>query len=225
MLDNRLNSLGIQLARLKSTDVSGLRFWRRPFNKFFQCSPTELHGPIVAVPGTPHNLIVMFRGQLYGELGRGTQGPKFPPQGGGVISMHGGNGSPLWWVPLPHLPTEIDCKNLDADGSGNPDCLIAGEHGLLVCIEPIAGTVRWSSSVRTHSELPIFLPDLNGDGVDDLLSVELAEESTAGLALLSGRDGHLLGHHLRSDCHRILISSLDFTGRVSYLCHVSSGER
>ncbi|XP_012267147.2 uncharacterized protein LOC105692497 [Athalia rosae] len=184
----------------------------------------ELHGPISVVPGTPYNLIFMYRDQQYGKAEPGSQSPKVGSEGGGVISVHGGKGLTLWWVPLSPVPTEIDCVSLDVDGSGKADCLVVGEHGLLASIEPIAGTRQWTSNVHTHSKLPVFLPDIDGDAIDDLLSVEVGEGSL-GIALISGKNGHLLGRQLRPDCRRIHIYSIDLEGTVSYLCHDSNGKQ
>ncbi|EFN72697.1 hypothetical protein EAG_06882 [Camponotus floridanus] len=149
----------------------------------------EIHGPITTVPGSPYNLIFLLRGEQYRE--NDTKNTmiqrQIPPEGGGVISMQGNSGLPLWLVPLKKSPLIIDCASIDIDQSGKPDCIVAGEQGLLVSIEPIAGTIHWSATTHTFPKLPIILPDINADNVEDLLSVAVDDANVLYLAFLSGK--------------------------------------
>lgn len=189
---------------------------------------TEIHGPITIVPGSPYNLIFLLRGEQHQENGTkdGTLHQRqIPPEGGGVMSMQGNSGLPLWLVPLKKLPTIIDCTSIDVDRSGKPDCIVAGEQGLLVSIEPIAGTIHWSSATHTFPKLPVILPDIDADGIEDLLSVGVDNTNVSCLVLLSGKTGQLLGRYLINNCTSIDIYNLVSNGSISYDCYNDSAKR
>lgn len=140
--------------------------------------------------------------------------------------MQGSSGLPLWLVPLKRLPTVVDCGSIDIDRSGKPDCIVAGEHGLLVSIEPIAGTIHWSSAAHTFSKLPVILPDIDEDGIEDLLSVAWVENANASqLVLLSGRTGQSLGYYLINNCSSVDIYNLVSNGSISYSCYNDNAKR
>ncbi|XP_014475301.1 PREDICTED: uncharacterized protein LOC106744783 [Dinoponera quadriceps] len=181
----------------------------------------EIQGPITIVPGFPYNLIFLLRGEQKRndtKDGRIHQ-RQVPPEGGGVMSMQGSSGLPLWLVPLKRLPIIIDCTSIDIDRSGKPDCIVAGEQGLLVSIEPIAGTIHWSSSTHTFPKLPVILPDIDADDIEDLLSVSVDNANVSSLVLLSGKTGQLLGRYLVNNCTSIDIYNLVSNGSISYSCY------
>lgn len=179
----------------------------------------ELYGPISVIPDAPYNLIFLLHGQKFRGNDTTIEGQRqILPGGGGVMSMRGSTGLPLWLVPLKKLPTEIDCISIDTDCSGKPDCVVAGEEGLLISIEPIAGTIHWTSTVHTFSKLPVVLPDLNSDGVEDFLSVEIMVQHRPGLVILSGKTGQLLGRYVPGNCSVIDIYHLVHNDTISYVC-------
>lgn len=186
----------------------------------------EIHGPITTVPGSPYNLIFLLRGEQYRE--NDTKNAmiqrQIPPEGGGVISMQGNSGLPLWLVPLKKSPLIIDCASIDIDQSGKPDCIVAGEQGLLVSIEPIAGTIHWSATTHTFSKLPIILPDINADNVEDLLSVAVDDANVLYLAFLSGKTGQLLKHYSVDNCTSIDIYNLVSNNQILYNCYDGNGK-
>ncbi|KAG7205648.1 hypothetical protein KM043_007604 [Ampulex compressa] len=177
----------------------------------------ELHGPISVIPGCPYTLVFLLRGQRFGinNTNSGDQ-RQISPEGGGVMSMQGNSGLPLWLVSLKRLPTEIDCLSIDTDRSGVPDCIVAGNQGLLVSIEPIAGTIHWSSMIHTFPKLPVILPDIDSDGIEDLLSVEIGTQPS--LVLLTGGTGRLLGRYTPVNCSSIDIYNLAINGTISFAC-------
>ncbi|XP_070171269.1 uncharacterized protein [Polyergus mexicanus] len=181
----------------------------------------EIYGPITTVPGSPYNLIFLLRGEQY--RGNDTKNTmiqrQIPPEGGGIISMQGSNGLPLWLVPLKKSPTIIDCASIDIDQSGKPDCIVAGEKGLLVSIDPIAGTIHWSVTTHTFSKLPVILPDINADDIEDLLSVVVNDANVLHLAFLSGKTGQLLESYSINNCTSIDIYNLVSNNKILYNCY------
>lgn len=137
--------------------------------------------------------------------------------------MQGNSGTRLWWIPLERLPTDINCMILDTDDSGKADCLVAGRQGLLASIEPTAGTIHWVSTLNTYPKLPILIPDINGDDIDDLLSVE-NNSSIVNLVLLSGNNGQLLSRR-NTACRSVNLQNLGPNGTITYLCDDAYGKR
>ncbi|XP_032675147.1 uncharacterized protein LOC116845975 [Odontomachus brunneus] len=182
----------------------------------------EIQGPITIVPGFPYNLIFLLHGEWYknNDTKNGILHQRqIPPEGGGVMSMQGSSGLPLWLVPLKRLPTIIDCTSIDIDRSGKPDCIVAGEQGLLVSIEPIAGTIHWTSTIHTFPKLPVILPDIDADDIEDLLSISVDNANVSSFILLSGKTGQLLGHYLVNNCTSIDIYNLVSNSSISYSCY------
>ncbi|XP_018051446.1 PREDICTED: uncharacterized protein LOC108689257 [Atta colombica] len=182
----------------------------------------EIYGPITVILGSPYNLIFLLHGEQYkrNDTSDGvTRQRQIPPEGGGVISMQGNNGLPLWLVPLKRLPTIIDCTSIDVDQSGKPDCIVAGERGLLISIEPIAGTIHWSATARTVPKLPVIIPDIDADNIEDLLSIAVDNANISSLVLLSGKTGQLLERYSLNNCVPIDIYNLVLNGNISYHCY------
>lgn len=189
---------------------------------YFKYKYIEIQGPITIVPGSPYNLIFLLHGEQYkkNDTKDGTMHQRqIPPDGGGVMSMQGSSGLPLWLVPLKRLPTIIDCTSVDIDRSGKPDCIVAGEQGLLVSIDPIAGMIHWSSTVHMFPKLPVILPDIDADDIEDLLSVSVDNSNVSSLVLLSGKTGQLLGRYLMNNCSSIDIYNIVSNGTISCNCY------
>ncbi|XP_046814958.1 uncharacterized protein LOC124422496 isoform X2 [Vespa crabro] len=144
----------------------------------------EVHGPITIIPGSPYDLIFLLRGQEYNDSN--TDNSSKTSRGSSIVSIHGTSGLYLWLVCLERVPTNIDCISIDTDRSGKTDCIVVGERGLLKSIDPTTGIIHWNSEVHTFPKLPVILPDLNSDGIEDLLSVELTQGNISSLVLLSG---------------------------------------
>ncbi|KAL6259946.1 hypothetical protein P5V15_009856 [Pogonomyrmex californicus] len=139
--------------------------------------------------------------------------------------MQGTNGLPLWLVPLKRLPTIIDCTSIDIDLSGKPDCIIAGEQGLLISIEPIAGTIHWISTIHTFPKLPVILPDIDADNIEDLLSIAIDNANASSLVFLSGKTGQLLKRYSVNNCISMDIYNLVSNGNISYDCYDDNAKR
>jgi len=139
--------------------------------------------------------------------------------------MQGNTGLLLWLVPLKRLPTIIDCTSIDIDNSGKPDCIVAGEQGQLVSIEPIAGTIHWSSTIHTFPKLPVILPDIDADDIEDLLSVTIDNANMSHLVILSGKTGQLLQRYAVNNCTSIDIYNLTVNGNIVCSCYDDNAKR
>jgi len=180
------------------------------------------------VPGFPYNLIFLLHGEQYRKndtRDRMIHQRQIPPEGGGIISVQGNNGLPLWLVPLKRLPTIIDCNSIDIDQSGKPDCIVAGEQGLLISIEPIAGTIHWSSTIHTVPKLPVIIPDIDTDNIEDLLSITVDNANMSSLVFLSGKTGQLLERYSVNNCISIDIYNLVSDDKISYNCYDDNAKR
>ncbi|KAJ8683226.1 hypothetical protein QAD02_019018 [Eretmocerus hayati] len=179
----------------------------------------ELQGRITVIPGNPYSLIFLCRSQQFGKIDskRLFGQEHISLEGGGVLSIQGNSGITLWWVPLKRLPVDIDCQMIDTDGSGKPDCIVSSENGSLASIDPIAGTVHWNSEVPTHMDLPLLLLDLDSDGINDLLSIEITN-SSQNLVFLSGRSGKLLARHIVLNCQSLKLVNIDSSFVLTYIC-------
>lgn len=183
----------------------------------------EVHGPITIIPGSPYDLIFLLRGQEYNDSNTDTSSKT--SRGSSIVSIHGTSGLYLWLVCLERVPTNIDCISIDTDQSGKSDCIVVGERGLLKSIDPTTGIIHWSSEVHTFPKLPVILPDLNSDGIEDLLSVELTQGNISSLVLLSGNTGQILGKYIKHNCSLVNIYNLVSEGTILYLCHDMNGKR
>ena len=138
--------------------------------------------------------------------------------------MQGTSGMPLWWIIQKRVPTDINCRSLDIDGSGKPACIVVGEEGLLDSINSTTGVIEWGSTIRTYSKLPVFLPDVDLDGINDLLSIDASAEPTVKLVLISGKNGNLLGTYPISDCQDIQLYGLNSNFSIPYFCRSTNGK-
>ncbi|KAH8246032.1 hypothetical protein KR026_008100 [Drosophila bipectinata] len=209
----------------------------------------ELKGGVNVVGGLriwENNLIFMYRGDAFF--------PEFRPgneRRNGIICLIGSSGAVAWFVEMVDEPVALDCTLIDVDGNGKSDCLVLDEYGELGAINPVSGQWLWWFKERSARKVdafdfPIILPDLDNDGVLDLLLVTSLslEQRTKSLAqqkheppsqlearnvlrLLSGRKGSPIGEGFRiHDCQRLinvkLLNNVE-GGNVSFSCQKSNG--
>lgn len=186
----------------------------------------ELHGKITVIPGNPYKLIFLLRGQQFGDIESKESGrqQQIDKNGGGVFSLQGTSGIPLWWIVLKRLPIDINCDLIDTDGSGKPDCIVSGEGGLLISIEPISGTIHWNAEVHTTPELPLVLSDLDGDRINDLIAIEITNTSQ-NLIFLSGKTGKLLRRQDIANCQYVKLNRVDLSFVLTYTCYNGNNDR
>ncbi|KAL3284091.1 hypothetical protein HHI36_018259 [Cryptolaemus montrouzieri] len=122
----------------------------------------------------------------------------------GVISFQGNNGGVNWYFRQSVIPERLDCSRIDVDLDGIPDCLLLDERGLKA-VEVVSGQTIWH--VHSHEEktiidnlqFPIVLKDLNGDGVDELLSVYQRKY----IMIICGRTGKALSSIMVEQCNEV----------------------
>lgn len=151
-------------------------------------------------------------------------GQQILPDGGGVLSVQGTSGMLLWWIIRKRVPTDINCHALDIDGSRKLDCIVVGEQGLLDSINSTTGVIKWRSTTRTYQKLPVVLPDVDLDGTNDLLSVDISAEPNMKLVLISGKNGSLLETYPISECHDVHLYGLDSNFSIPYSCRSTTGK-
>lgn len=176
----------------------------------YQQEEIELKGPIMLVGGlykSNYNLAIMYKGSF--------NSPKSLKHG--VISFMGLTGSVAWDLQQVVEPYKINCQIIDSNMDGTLDCLIIDKTGLKV-IETIAGQALWhahSSEEKTlvrNLDMPIPLPDLNNDGVIELLSIY---EKTSFL-VISGNTGRALAKIQVPSCGHI--KEIHFSAEDNQIC-------
>lgn len=199
--------------------------------KIYFFIPTEIHGPITIIHGSPYSLIFLLRGQFYGVNSTdASTSREIPTDGGGVLSMQGNTGALLWWVRLKQLLVGIDCSTFDTDGSGSPDCIVIGQD-LMVSIDPISGTIHWTERESLDARLPLRVHDIDSDGIDDMVAVkDLAMSPWNAIVLISGKSGKILKGLFATDCEPygenfVRLIGFDSKDTVFYSCEGSSTKR
>ncbi|KAH8360415.1 hypothetical protein KR200_004224 [Drosophila serrata] len=205
----------------------------------------ELKGGVNVVGGYrawENNLIFMYRSDAFFPESRPRNERR-----NGIICLIGSSGAVAWYVEMVDEPVALDCTLVDIDGNGKTDCLVLDESGELGAINPVSGQWLWLFKERSARKVdaydfPIVLPDLDGDGVLDLLlvtslsleqrtkSLAQANAESAGqlearnvLRLLSGRKGTPIGSGFTChDCDKLSNLKLE-AGNVSFTCQRANG--
>ncbi|XP_017035056.1 uncharacterized protein [Drosophila kikkawai] len=205
----------------------------------------ELMGGVNVVGGFrawENNLIFMYRGDAFFPESRPGNERR-----NGIICLIGSSGAVAWYVEMVDEPVALDCTLVDIDGNGKTDCLVLDESGELGAINALSGEWLWWFKERSARKVdaydfPIVLPDLDGDGVLDLLLVTSLslEQRTKSLAqakpesssqlearnvlrLLSGKKGTPIGSGFTShDCDKLCNLKLE-AGNVSFTCQRVNG--
>ncbi|GAB0095562.1 uncharacterized protein DMENIID0001_109580 [Sergentomyia squamirostris] len=183
--------------------------WLRDYEKI------ELKGMINTVAGLRgrgKNLIFMYRSdRVFAELDDGEHHTH------GIISLIGRGGQVAWYDEMPEEPRAIDCGLVDVNKNGEPDCLVIGELGQMGqeigALDPISGEWLWHTTLKSGnmtkipdpddcSDFPAILPDINGDGVKDLMHLVVGDTSQCNnVILISGINGQIIGkRYAVSDC-------------------------
>ncbi|XP_055707749.1 uncharacterized protein LOC129804457 isoform X1 [Phlebotomus papatasi] len=195
--------------------------WLRDYEKI------ELKGIINTVTGLKgrgKNLIFMYRSdRVFAEFDENDHHTN------GIISLIGRGGQVAWYDEMPEEPKSIDCTLLDVDKNGEADCLIVGQMGQLGALDPVSGEWLWHISPRIGNsskipedavDFPLILPDLDGDGVKDLLQIGPSETNQHNsLFLISGATGRILGKsYTVAECESVHKLTIDRNFRINLSC-------
>ncbi|XP_029446144.1 protein FAM234B isoform X2 [Rhinatrema bivittatum] len=122
--------------------------------------------------------------------------PKLPVS---VVALSGRNGRILWATYLHEEVRSIQCEMLVPATPKNATCLLTGASKLLRMVNASSGKLIWTLSPAhvpsgTMAAPALILPDLDGDGIGDLVVLTSGErQSDLSFLLVSGRSGKPLG--------------------------------
>lgn len=179
------------------TDRIQTHNWLRKYERL------EMKGAINVVPGLrgrSKNLIFMYRGDtvLPGTTNNVKQN--------GIISLIGSAGQVAWYDQMADEPSVIDCSLIDVDKNGEYDCLVLDEAGHIGCLNPLSGQWYWHVADKTANNpvplgFPLILPDIDRDGVRDLLVAYAsgASDTYNTLKFISGATGQMIGRKYTVD--------------------------
>ncbi|XP_055323046.1 uncharacterized protein LOC129578447 [Sitodiplosis mosellana] len=199
--------------------------WLRSYER------VELKGTINVVPGIrgrSKNLVFMYRRNSF------FKNDDTPSTGSskqnGIISLIGSSGQVAWYDELANEPSIIDCNLIDADSSGDTDCLVIDELGQMSCINPVSGQWIWhvaETNIPGKLNFPLVLPDINGDGVKDLLiastvNISNQNHTNNALKLISGANGKQIGRsYIVKKCSFIHRFHIDAQLIISFNCIIN----
>ncbi|XP_011294495.2 uncharacterized protein LOC101898035 [Musca domestica] len=195
---------------------------------------------VTGVRSWENNLIFLYRGDAFFPEFRLDNSKR-----NGIISLIGSSGAVAWYDEMEDEPVAIDCTLLDVDKNGRTDCLIVDEYGELGAINPVSGQWHWRCKERSPQKVdaldfPIILPDLDRDGVFDILMVTSAATDRQSnkhsarkgdatnrsevsqrnfLRILSGRNGQPIGEGFKViECDIVRKLQLENGQTVSFNC-------
>lgn len=186
----------------------------------------ELKGTINVVRGVRGrgmNLVLMYRGnKIFVDEDDSNQSVV---KRNGIIALMGANGQVGWFDEMVNEPSIIDCSLLDVDANGETDCLVIDEFGEIGALNPVSGTWLWHVAEKTSNDtdklsFPLVLPDIDHDGIKDLLIVCAIDNGTYNtLKLISGASGRAIGgSYTITKCSYIHKFQLDANLKISYNC-------
>ena len=163
------------------------------------------------------------------DIVMGAGGEEFDTTSYAVIALDGKDGSILWYVPG-HNQMVGSAVFKDITGDHVPDVFIGGRSAQFYAINGATGQILWQylpedynlDNVKTDSSLlnffnPQFIPDQNGDGLEDLLTTfgglvqAPPDEMTrppGRIIVLDTKQGHILKDEPAPDGKEIYTSPL-----------------
>lgn len=124
----------------------------------------------------------------------------------GTICILGTNGGIAWYIPQTKELSDLNCYLIDVNGDNVKDCLLLGEMGL-EAIDPISGQILYhvhnqnTENKDIHSiDIPIILPDLNKDGINEMITIINGKTFHNKLVIVCGKTGVLLSKVLLRHC-------------------------
>lgn len=202
----------------------------------------ELKGGISVVAGVPgrgRNLVFLARGDVINaalgssQTDQGLQ--EFSASGGGLVSLIGSTGKVAWYIHFLRIPLDMDCSLIDVTSDGAEDCILVGTDKLLVAVDPVSGTIEWylhnhhnDNRSAINLEFPLVLPDLDGDGVREMVTVCSFNDTSKAtptvtnrnnMILISGKMGRIIGHAVSFPaCDHIQHLTVDNSWNITFTC-------
>ncbi|XP_064276028.1 protein FAM234B [Passer domesticus] len=120
-----------------------------------------------------------------------------------VVALSGMNGSTLWSIQLPEETQSVQCNGLSLGAAAGPVCLVTGTSKFLSLLSASTGKTIWTlNSIHLSSGIlaapAATLPDVDGDGIRDIVVLVLKEtQPDVVFILVSGKTGTALGGPVR----------------------------
>ncbi|XP_043945360.1 protein FAM234A [Protopterus annectens] len=149
-----------------------------------------------------------------------------PSPCGFLIALSGTNGSTLWERPVGKDILLIKCKLQMHDKTSG--CVVLEKPNIITAFDLDTGHLLWNHTINLGSNATVLnpivqLPDMNGDGVDDIL-LAFTEGSTINGAALSGRDGNQIGQVVIHNVPTVTGFLLHKTNTGSHYLLVNTGK-
>uniref|UniRef100_G3SRY8 Family with sequence similarity 234 member B n=1 Tax=Loxodonta africana TaxID=9785 RepID=G3SRY8_LOXAF len=120
-----------------------------------------------------------------------------------LVCLSGMNGSTLWSSPLPEEARDITCLDLMPGSLAATICLVTGTRKMLSAFNATSGKTIWTLNPKylsngTLAAPVVVLPDLNEDGIRDLVVLAIGElQPDLCFLLVSGRTGSPVGRPVK----------------------------
>ncbi|XP_058138803.1 protein FAM234B [Dasypus novemcinctus] len=120
-----------------------------------------------------------------------------------LVCLSGMNGSTLWSIPLLEEARDVTCLDLMPGSVAETICLVTGTHKLLSAVNASSGKTIWTLNPNylsngTLAAPVVVLPDLDEDGIRDLVVLAIGEsQPDLCFLLVSGRTGSPVGRPVK----------------------------
>ncbi|XP_067407268.1 protein FAM234A isoform X2 [Emydura macquarii macquarii] len=152
-----------------------------------------------------------------------------------MVAVSGTNGSTLWERPVTEDVLWMECATEQLSGAQSPGCLVIGNPESLTTVNPQTGEIQWRQFNDPGANYTVMtpllkMPDVDGDGVQDLLLLTTAGDEDL-YSMATGMESKLASlkqdpqweKKIESTTHHIPLLS---SGDIRYLVKVPgrSGE-
>ncbi|XP_052031092.1 protein FAM234B isoform X2 [Apodemus sylvaticus] len=133
----------------------------------------------------------------------GTEGGGGSQPTADLVCLSGMNGSTLWSCPLPEEAQDVTCLDLIPGSVAKTTCLVTGTRRMLTAFNATSGKALWTLNPNylsngTLAAPVVVLPDLDEDGVRDLVVLAIGElQPDLCFLLVSGRTGSPMGRPVK----------------------------
>uniref|UniRef100_A0A8C6GK92 Family with sequence similarity 234, member B n=1 Tax=Mus spicilegus TaxID=10103 RepID=A0A8C6GK92_MUSSI len=133
----------------------------------------------------------------------GTEGGVGSQPTADLVCLSGMNGSTLWSSPLPEEAQDVTCLDLIPGSVAKTICLVTGTRKMLSAFNATSGKVLWTLNPNhlsngTLAAPVVVLPDLDEDGVRDLVVLAIGElQPDLCFLLVSGQTGSPVGRPVK----------------------------